>query len=49
MTAFRNPDNSIVVVLLNKNSYNIEYNLCIEDQYFHDNLDANAIVTFVIE
>lgn len=49
MTAFINPDDSIVVVLLNKNSYNIEYNLCIGDQYFHDNLDGNAIVTFVIQ
>ena len=48
MTAFRNQDNSIVVVLLNKNSYNIEYNLCIDNQYLHDNLDGNAIVTFVI-
>ena len=49
ITAFKNVDGSIVVVLLNKNSYNIEYNLCLEGRYFHDNLDSNAIVTFVIE
>lgn len=47
MTSFKNPDNSIVVVLLNRNSYNIEYNLCINNKTFHDNLDSNAIVTFV--
>lgn len=48
LTAFKNPDNSIIIVLLNKNSYNIEYNLCIQNQTFHDNLDSNAIVTFII-
>ena len=48
VTAFRNTDNSIVVVLLNKNAFNIEYNLCIENRYFHDNLDANSIVSFIV-
>lgn len=48
ITSFKNPDNSIVIVLLNKNNYNIEYNLCINNKTFHDNLDSNAIVTFVI-
>lgn len=47
VTAFKNLDNSIVVILLNRNSYNIEYNLCIDNKTFHDNLDSNAIVTFV--
>ena len=49
ITAFKNEDNSIVVILLNKNSFNIEYNLCIGGKYFHDNLDSNAIVTFIIK
>lgn len=49
MTAFKNPDNSVVVILLNKNNYNIEYNLCFQNQYFHDNLDSKAIVTFIIK
>ena len=49
VTAFKNIDNSIVVVLLNKNNYNIEYNLCFNNEYFHDNLDSNAIVTFIIK
>ena len=47
MTAFKNPDNSVVVILLNRNNYNIEYNLCFQNQYFHDNLDSKAIVTFI--
>ena len=49
MTAFKNPDNSIIVVLLNKNNYNKEYNFCINNITFHDNLDSNCIVTFVIK
>ena len=49
ITAFKNTDGSIIVVLLNKNNYNIEYNLCFNNTYFHDNLDSNAIVTFIIK
>ena len=48
LTAFKNPDNSVIIVLLNKNNINIEYNLKIDDQIFHDNLDKHAIVTFKI-
>ena len=47
-TAFENTDNSIVIVLLNKNDYNIEYNFTYNNYYFHDNLDSHAIVTLVI-
>lgn len=48
ITAFENLDKSIVVVLLNKNDYNIEYNFSYKNYYFHDNLDSHAIVTFII-
>lgn len=48
MTAFKNLDNSIVVVLFNEKSYNIEYNLSINNMIYHDNLDSNAIVTLII-
>ena len=48
ITAFKNIDKSIVVVLLNKNDYNVEYNFCYKDNYFHDNLDSHSIVTLVI-
>lgn len=47
-TSFINPDNSIVVVLLNKNDFNIEFNLKYKNSFFHDNLDSHAIVTFII-
>lgn len=45
LTAFKNPDNSVIIVLLNRNDYNIEYNLKINEQILHDNLDSHAIVT----
>ena len=47
-TAFQNPDNTITIVLFNKNSFNIEYNLCYQNHLFHDNLDSHAIVTLII-
>jgi hypothetical protein len=46
--AFKNPDNSVIINLLNANDFNIEYNLCYDKYFFHDNLDSHAIVTFVI-
>ncbi len=46
ITAFKNPDNSVIIILLNKNDFNIEYNLKINEQILHDNLDSHAIVTF---
>lgn len=48
VTAFKNSDNSVIIVLLNRNDKNIEYNLTINEQIFHDNLDSHAIVTFKI-
>lgn len=47
-TAFQNPDKSISIVLLNKNNFNIEFNLCYKDYVFHDNLDSHAIITLII-
>lgn len=46
--AFQNPNNSVIIVLLNRNDYNIEYNLCFKNQFIHDNMDSHAIVTFII-
>ena len=48
ITSFKNPNNSVIIILLNKNNFNIEYNLCYKNYSFHDNLDSHAIVTFVI-
>lgn len=49
VTTFKNPDNSIAIILLNRNDFNKEYNLCINDIVIHDNLDSHAIVTYLIK
>lgn len=46
--AFKNEDDSIVVVLLNRNDFNKEFTLNFLGNIFHDNLDSHAILTFVI-
>lgn len=48
VTAFKNTDNSIAIVLFNKNDFNREYNLCINNKVIHDNLDSHAIVSYLI-
>lgn len=48
VTAFKNTDNSIVIVLLNRTDFNKEYNLVIENTLIHDNLDSHAIVSYLI-
>ena len=47
--AFKNPDNSIVIILLNRNNFNKEYNLVFKDIVIHDNLDSHAIVSYLIK
>lgn len=49
VSAFKNPDKSVIIILLNKTNQNIEYNLCYHEFMLHDNLDSHAIVTFVIK
>lgn len=46
--SFKNLDNSIVIILLNRNDFNKEFILNFEGNTFHDNLDSHAILTFVI-
>lgn len=46
--SFKNTNNSIIIVLLNKTDNNKEFNLCYKNYFFHDNLDSHAIVTFII-
>lgn len=48
ITAFENTDNSIAIVLLNRNNFNKEYNIVLDDKVIHDNLDSHAIVTYLI-
>ena len=47
-SAFKNPDKSVIIVLLNKTEKNLEYNLCYNHYVFHDNIDSHSMVTFVI-
>lgn len=49
ITAFKNLDNSLVVILLNGNNFNKEYNLILNNIVMHDNLDSHAIVTYFIK
>lgn len=47
--AYKNLDNSIGIVLLNRDNNNHVYNLCIENKVIHDNLDSHAIVSYLIK
>lgn len=49
VTTFKNPDNSVIITLLNRNDYNIEYDIKLDNYIYHDNLDSHCIVTFVVE
>ena len=49
LTAFKNTDNSIAIVLLNRNNFNIEYNICLNNIVIHDNLDSHTIITYLIK
>ena len=47
VTAFKNEDGSIGIVLLNRHDENYEYNLCMGNICIHDNLDSHAIVSYL--
>lgn len=49
VTAFQNPDNSISIILLNRNNFNKQYNIVLNNTVIHDNLDSHAIVTYLIK
>lgn len=49
VVAFKNPDSSISIILLNRNNFNKEYNLVYKDLVIHDNLDSHAIVSYLIK
>ncbi len=48
MTAFKNTDNSISVVIVNGEHYNMDIKLCINNSVVKDTLCAQSIVTYVI-
>ena len=49
LTSFKNPDNSISVVIMNKYNWNIDYNLCVEGKLIHDNIDSHSIITIILQ
>ena len=49
LIAYKNLDNSIGIVLFNRDNNNHVYNLCIENKVIHDNLDSHAIVSYLIK
>ena len=48
MTAFKNTDNSIIVVILNNQNFDIDFNLCVENNLFKDKIGSQSIITYVI-
>ena len=49
ITSFKNPDNTIAVVIMNKYDWNIDYNLWIEDKLIHDTIECHSIITLIIK
>lgn len=48
VTAFKNPDDSIAVVIYNGSGNNTEIQLCITGKRIHDTIEKDSIVTFII-
>ena len=48
ITAFKNTDNSIAVVILNKANNKIDYNLCINNSMFKDTIESESIISYLI-
>ena len=48
VTAFRNPNGSTAIVMLNKVGYDIDFNLCMGKMTFKDTLCGNSIVSYLI-
>lgn len=49
ITSFKNPDNRLVIVILNKENYDMNYNICINDSTFYDTIERQSIITYVID
>lgn len=48
VTAFQNPDGSIVVIILNKTDNNEKFTLVLNEKIYSDKIDKHSIITFVI-
>lgn len=49
ITAFKNPDGTIAIIVLNKANYNINYNICMEKITFKDCIEGNSIISYLID
>ena len=49
VTSFKNPDESIAVVILNRGKHGKHINLCLDQKIYKDHIDGHSIVTFVID
>ena len=49
VTSFKNPDESIAVVILNRGKHGKHINLCLDQKIYKDHIDGHSIVTFVIK
>lgn len=48
MTAFKNPDGSIAVVMLNNAHYNMDFHLCINNIMFKDTIESNSMISYLL-
>lgn len=48
VTAFKNPDGSIGVVIMNDKGHDVEINLCFNDITFNETIEHNSIVSYLI-
>ena len=49
VTSFLNQDNTIAIIVLNRRDYDVEYNMNIWDQFFHDTIESHSILSYVIK
>lgn len=49
VTSFKNQDESIVVVILNRGKHGKSINICLNQKIYKDHIEGHSIVTFVIK
>lgn len=49
LTSFKNPDNSIAVVVLNKKEFDVNYNVSVYGRLIKDRIEGNSIITIIIK
>ncbi len=48
ITAFKNIDNSIAIIILNRTNNNINFNISIKDTCFSDNINSKSIISYTL-